>query len=156
MIDTSLFVARGADVRSFTKTRAIAASPAQVFAAFTRPSELATFFGAEHNVELAVGGPYEILFRAEDGAVLGSNGCQVLSWVPDRVLSFSWNAPPMYPEERELRTWVTILLAEAEDGCAVELIHCGFGEGGNWDGVFDYFDAAWGRVLDWLEARFSG
>jgi len=154
LIDTSLFVASGAELRSFTKTREVAAPPARVFAAFTRASELKTFFGAQHNVELAIGGPYEIIFGEGDDAI-GSNGCQILSYVPGRMLSFSWNAPPHLPEERAKRTWVMILLSDAEGGCRVELTHCGFGEDGNWDAVFDYFDAAWGRVLDWLEARFD-
>lgn len=155
MIDTSLFVAEGASLRSFTHTRAVAASPAQVFAAFTQPAELKKFFGVTHNVELAIGGPYEILFGEGDEAI-GSNGCQVLSYAPDRMLSFSWNASPDFPEERKLRTWVTILLApDGDGGCAVELTHCGFGEGGNWDDVYAYFDSAWTRVLDWLIARFA-
>ena len=154
MIDTSLFVASGSDLRSFSLSRAVAATPAQVFAAFTRPEELKRFFGSQHRVVLKPGGPYEILFEHEDGAI-GSDGCQVLSYVPDRVLSFSWNAPPQYPQERALRTWVTLLLAPGGGGCEVELHHCGFGQGGNWDEVQDYFLAAWDRVLDWLAARFG-
>jgi uncharacterized protein YndB with AHSA1/START domain len=155
MIDTSLFVADGSDLRAFSLSAIVAAKPAQVFASFTQPTELVKFFGSKHNVELKVGGSYEILFEHEDGAI-GSNGCQVLSYVPDRMLSFSWNAPPQYPDERDLRTWVTILVAHHGDGgCEIELHHSGFGQGGNWDEVHDYFHAAWGRVLEWLAARHA-
>ena len=154
MIDTSLFVAEGADLRSFTVTRVVAATPAQAFASFTQPTELGRFFGQEHNVELKPGGAYEILFEY-DGGTIGSDGCQVLGYAPDRMLSFTWNAPPMYAEERELRTWVTLLFTDDGDGCKVELIHAGFGEGGNWAEVHDYFEVAWGRVLDGLAAVYA-
>jgi uncharacterized protein YndB with AHSA1/START domain len=155
MIDTSLFVASGDQLRSFTKVVDVAATPAQVFASWTQPAELSKYFGSKHNVDLEVGGRYEILFE-HDGGTIGSNGCQVLGWVPDRMLCFSWNAPPMFAAERELRTWVTVLLEPGlDDGCRLELHHVGFGEGGNWDAVHDYFDAAWGRVLEGLVARFA-
>ena len=60
MIDTSLFVADGSDLRAFSLSAIVAAKPAQVFASFTQPTELVKFFGSKHNVELKVGGSYEI------------------------------------------------------------------------------------------------
>src|SRR5262249_29821112 len=37
----------------------------------------------------------------------------------------------------------------------VTLSHLGWGEGGQWDEAFKYFDNAWGRVLANLEKRFA-
>jgi len=86
----------------------------------------------------------------------GGEGCRVLSYLPQQVLSFSWNAPPEFPNVRKERTWVVILLEElAKRRVKVKLTHLGWKEGQEWDEVFRYFERAWGTVLARLEHRFS-
>ena len=71
------------------------------------------------------------------------------------MLSFTWNAPPHLPEARAQRTSVTVRLAPGTDGFTdVRLTHSGWGDGGQWDKAYDYFNGAWGRVLANLEKRF--
>ncbi len=38
----------------------------------------------------------------------------------------------------------------------VRLTHLGWGEGDDWNKLYDYFDRAWGGILGALEARFAG
>lgn len=148
-IDTSLFVSSGAEVRSFVREIAIDAPPAEVFRAWaTREGwEAAYAKGSPStvgNIELAIGGRYEWLFNG----VLGSNGCQVLSYVPDRMISFTWNSPPTQPVTRQKRTWVVVDLTPDGEGTKVRLTHLGFGEGPEWDETFNYFGNAWNFVLN--------
>lgn len=158
-IEPSTFDASGPGVRHFVKTAIIAAPVERVYAAWTDPDFFPTAYDPENdrlraNIELAIGGAFEWLWDGE----LGSNGCQVLSYVPDRMVSFSWNAPPSQPASRAKHTWVVVEFAPTASGeTKVTLTHLGFGEAEHWDETYDYFAKAWPYVLDKfrqnLEAR---
>lgn len=45
---------------------------------------------------------------------------------------------------------------EDDESTVVELTEIGWGDGGEWDEAFDYFDSAWDRVLQRLAAYFAG
>lgn len=127
-----------------------------VWAAWTTAEGAQTFFAPQANLRLELGGPYEILFNLEQPPGLqGSEGCRVLSYLPHSMLSFEWNAPPIYPDLRGQHTWVVLQFAETPEGVRVELSHLGWGEGGDWDAVYDYFVGAWRLVLARLEHRFA-
>lgn len=152
-IDTTRFVGSGMVERMLVKEAVVNASPEAVFKLWTTPEGIKEFLDVKARVELRVGGRMELLFGAdkEPAGQQGSEGCQILSYIPNRMLSFSWNAPPKFPAEREKRTWV-VLMFDPVDGSAggktrVRLTHLGFGAGENWDGVYGYFDRAWTGVL---------
>lgn len=149
-IDTSLFDARGRDLRSFTKQVEVAASAAQAYALWADGAAWAKLMGPPRaaSIDLEIGGRYEWLF---DGKI-GSNGCQVLSYIPDRMISFSWNAPPGQAA-RERRAWVVVETeALAPERTRVRITHLGFGQGPDWDETYAYFDAAWDRVLSLMKS----
>ncbi len=156
-IDADLFVAEGMVEPVVVKEAVVAAPVADVYAAWTTPEGIRGFFEVDAAVGLRIGGPMEFYFvpEAEPGGQ-GSEGCQILSYVPDEMLSFSWNAPPLFPDERGKHTWVVIFFEDLGDGTTrVELRHLGFGEGGSWTDVHAYFESAWERVMDALVARFA-
>ncbi|MBK8915145.1 MAG: redoxin domain-containing protein [Phycisphaerales bacterium] len=121
----------------------------EVYRLWTTPDGLKAFLGVESKVEMRIGGAYELYFAPDAPAgQRGAEGCRVLSYVPGRMLSFTWNAPPKFPVEREQRTWVVVEFIEMdEQRTRVRLSHMGFGEGGNWEDVRKYFAAAWPNVL---------
>jgi uncharacterized protein YndB with AHSA1/START domain len=152
-IDPALFDARGADVRSFTKEIEIAAPAAAAYALWTDGAAWQRLMGepSRANLDLEIGGRYEWLF---DGKI-GSNGCQVLSYIPGRMVSFTWNAPPGQAT-RERRTWVVVETEALSPATTrVRLTHLGFGQGADWDQTFAYFDNAWGRVLPMMKAALE-
>ncbi len=153
-IEAAAFVGSGSDVRRFTKVATIAAPVERVFAAWSTAAGWRGVYDAPPSrarIDLAIGGRYEWLFDGE----VGSNGCQVLSYIPDRMISFSWNAPPGQPESRARRTWVVVELAPVAAGTRVTLTHLGFGTGSQWDETYAYFDAAWERVLAVMSEKLS-
>ncbi len=127
-----------------------------VWSAWTTVEGLMTFFAPEASMELRVGGPYEIYFypKAAQGSK-GSEDCQVLSYVPLEMLSFSWNAPLEFGELRSKHTIVVLRFEEVEPG-VVKVIFWqhGWGRGEDWDKLHDYFDKAWSHVLGNLKKRF--
>jgi|ETNmetMinimDraft_30_1059905.scaffolds.fasta_scaffold82699_2 uncharacterized protein YndB with AHSA1/START domain len=157
MIDTSLFVAPGPDQRLLAWQVRLNADPAEVFRTWTTAEGLGALLDAEARVELRIGGPIEVFFMpdAPEGS-RGSEGCQFLAYVPDRMLAFSWNAPPSIPETRNLHTWVVMEFDAAGEGSTdLTLTHLGFGEGDAWDETHAYFVRAWGMVIDAMVARFG-
>ena len=141
-----------------TKRAVVPAAPPAVWRAWTDATIVTQYFAPQARIELRIGGPYELTFlsTAPEGQ-RGSEGCTILAYDPERMLAFTWNAPPTFARERDLLTWVIVTL-EPQDGDAtrVTLTHRGFGTDGQWPQVHAYFDRAWGSVLDHLVAHFSG
>ena len=148
-IDGTRFVAEGHQVRPFTKQVRIEVPVHEVFAAWTDADVFPRAYAPDSselaaNIDLAIGGRFEWLW---DGTT-GSNGCQILSYLPDRMLSFSWNAPPSQPESRAHHTWVVVEFDAVSDGATeLALTHLGFGPEPHWDETRAYFQKAWDHVL---------
>lgn len=122
---------------------------------WTTHEGLKTFFGEDNQIDLRAGGPFEIYFSMDAPEGLrGSEGCQVLAVLPQRMFSFTWNAPPSFPDIRNSgeHTWVVVEFAsESPQKTRITLTHLGWRAGEDWDGVYDYFDKAWTVVLNWME-----
>lgn len=129
-----------------------------VWETWTTEEGLETFFAPECHIDLRSGGMLEILFSPEAPAGRrGAEGNWVLAVQPERLLSFTWDAPPTMPEIRAQRTHVTVRFEElGPDKTRVTLRHDGWGEGETWDEAFTYFDRAWKEgVLPNLVRRFK-
>ena len=129
-----------------------------VWEAWTTEEGLKSFFAPDCNLDLRVGGAFELLFDldAEPGQ-RGSEGCTLLGIQPKAMLSFTWNAPPHLPNVREQLTHVVVRFRELSPATTeVTLTHDGWGEGKEWDEAYDYFTRAWNDiVLPRLAYRFS-
>lgn len=100
-------------------------------------------------IDVRVGGKYEILFLSdsEDGK-RGSEGCSILGLEKNKMLSFSWNAPPELPNAREQFTFVIIRFTELDNKhTQVNVTNIGWGEEGEWNAAFEYFKRTWLKVV---------
>ncbi len=136
----------------------------RVWHAWTTDEGCRSFFARQTRVRLELGGPFEMLFLedAPEGE-RGSEGCTFLSYVPGRMLSFTWNAPPQFAHARGRHTWVVLSFEAVEDDrTRVTLDHLGFREhmerdplhADEWEQVRAYFQKAWPFVLGNLARRF--
>jgi len=146
---------RGAE-RSIDLEVTVAAPVAEVWKAWTTTEGVKSFFAPDARVELKVDGPYEIFFNPYAAPGLkGADGMRVLAFQDEKMLSFTWNAPPSLPEARKQRTHVVVRFeAKGARETVVRLHEDGWGEGGEWDKAFDYFSKAWPKVLEQLKQRF--
>lgn len=143
----------------------VRAEPADVFRAWTTSEGVRSFFGSDAKVALAPLGAYEVLFdMAQPEGLRGSEGCVVLSWLPDRMLSFTWNAPPEFAHARARRTHVVVEFEPESPGWTrVRVTHLGWKEhlaadaahAAEWRKVRAYFAAAWPQVLGQLRALYG-
>jgi len=87
----------------------------------------------------------------------GAEGMILMALQPEQMLSFTWNAPPHLPTVRGQMTHVTVRLEQAgKFKTRVVLRHDGWGDGGEWDLAYVYFERVWKRVvLHRLQYRFE-
>jgi uncharacterized protein YndB with AHSA1/START domain len=129
----------------------------QAWEAWTTSEGVKTFFSSAAKVELELGGAYEIYFLLDQPYGLrGSEDCRILSFLPKKMLSFEWNAPPDFGELRQRHTQVIMHFEEVKPGqVKVSFAQLGWGKGENWDRLYEYFDRAWDYVLKNLKKRFE-
>jgi uncharacterized protein YndB with AHSA1/START domain len=135
----------------------IAAPIVEVWQAWTTLQGVKSFFAPDCLIDLRPGGAYEMYFDLDSKpGDRGGEGCMILAIDEPHMLSFSWNAPPEFPEIRKQRTHVTVLFEEFDDNkTKVILTHDGWGNTDDWKQVQRYFIRAWGEiVLPRLQRRF--
>jgi uncharacterized protein YndB with AHSA1/START domain len=148
--------ASGAAERAIERDALINAPVEQVWEAWTTSAGIKSFFAPDAQVELRVDGPFQIYIDplAEPG-MKGADDMRILAFQDKQMLSFTWNAPPNLPQARKQRTVVILRFRPEADGkTRVSLHHTGWGEGGEWDKAYAYFERAWPNVLANLGKRF--
>jgi uncharacterized protein YndB with AHSA1/START domain len=153
----ALASAAGAQERAIVKEIVVPAPIESVWAAWTTKSGIESFFAPEAEVDARVGGAFHIHIDplARPG-MKGADDMRFMALQPPTMLSFDWNAPPSLPEARRQRTFVVVRLADVDGrSTRVRLHHSGWGDGGEWDRAYAYFDRAWGNVLAGLKKRFE-
>lgn len=150
-------VSTSAQERTIAKDVMVKAPAADVWKAWTTNEGIQSFFAPQAFVEPRAGGAFHIHFNPYAPAGMkGADDMRVLAIQEGKMLSFTWNAPPYYPEVRGQNTYVTVRLKPvSENETRVTLVHGGWGDGGQWDQVYEYFVKAWGHVLGNLQKRFA-
>ena len=117
---------------------------------WTTSDGVTNFMGRTANIDLRIAGSYEIEFLADaPKGSRGSESCKVLAFVPERMLAFTWNAPPNFGALRFQHTWVVLEFEKlSASSTRLHFVHAGFGTGDKWADVHGYFDKAWDRVLE--------
>mgnify|MGYP001158817957 FL=1 len=135
----------------------VKAPAAEVFKTWTTAEGVKTFFAPGAVIEPKSNGLFEIHMNplAPPGE-RGADDMRILAIQENKMVSFTWNAPPSLPEIRKQRTVVIVRFAPEGDGqTRVTFNHVGWGEGGEWDRTYDYFSKAWPYVLNNLKKRFD-
>lgn len=148
-------VAQSAE-RAIEKEVVVDAPLQQVWDAWTTREGIVSFFAPAAEIEARPGGAFHIYINplASTGQK-GADYMRIMAIQPMKILSFDWNAPPGLPEVRQQRTFVVLRFEPASPTqTRVRLTHTGWGEGGEWDKAYTYFDRAWPTVLANLQKRF--
>jgi|GEM_PF-255075 len=145
--------------RLLRKQTLIRASAYDLWWAWTTTEGIASFFAPDSNLELKPGGTWELYIVADapEGS-RGSEGCKLLTYVPYKMLSFEWTAPPNIPELRSKNILSRVMVdfdEIAPNQSMVKITHQGFGASPAWDKAYDYFDKAWDYVLNALDRAFN-
>ncbi|MCW5911555.1 MAG: SRPBCC domain-containing protein [Cyclobacteriaceae bacterium] len=120
-----------------------------VWSRWTSTAGIRKFFAPSSVVEFRPLGSFNIYFTPDAPEGLkGAEGNIFLAIQEKQMLSFTWDAPPQWPEIRKQRTSVVIRFEKVEaNKTQVTLIQSGWGVGKEWDEVYTYFGSAWGEVV---------
>lgn len=143
--------------RSIIKEVTIPVGIDEAWNAWTSKHGLESFFAPECQVEPKLFGKYEIYFTpdAEPGK-RGAENNKILAVEPNKMFSFTWDAPGNLAEVRKQRTSVVLKFKKiGEAKTRIFMCHTGWGDGDAWDKAFDYFSDAWNVVLKRLVIRFE-
>lgn len=143
--------------RAIEKQVEIPASLDQAWETWTTREGVISFFAPDAKIEPRVGGAFAIYFDPLAAPGLkGADDMRVMGLQPRKMISFDWSAPPHLAEARQQRTFVVVRFEPLGDKLTrVTLHHTGWGDGGEWDATYTYFDRAWGVVLGNLKNRFD-
>jgi uncharacterized protein YndB with AHSA1/START domain len=135
----------------------VAASPAEVWAAWTTSSGVPTFLGLGAEIDARPRGVFRVAFDLTKTAPLdrGNDGI-VLAVQPQRMLSVSWMTPMHMASLRGNSTLLTIYFEPTDDPrqTRVRVVNSGYGVGEVWAAAHAYNVKGWQRVLSALEYRF--
>jgi uncharacterized protein YndB with AHSA1/START domain len=128
----------------------------EVWRAWTTEEGIRSFFAPAARVELRVDGAYDIIFDPSRPGQT-AEGMRILAIEPMKRFAFTWSAPPDLPQARAQRTEVILdFEPDGERATRLRLTHLGWGDGGEWDAAYAYFDHAWSAVvLPRLKYRFE-
>jgi uncharacterized protein YndB with AHSA1/START domain len=149
--------AAAATERAIDKEVVVAASAEQTWVSWTTRDGIRSFMAPDAEVDARVGGAFHVYFDPlGDPGLKGADDMRFMALQQPKMLSFDWNAPPHLAETRAQRTFV-VLRFEPVDAThtRVRLHHTGWGDGGQWDQTYAYFDRAWGQVLGNLVKRYA-
>ncbi len=137
-------------------TVSVKAPLSEVWKAWTTTEGITGFFAPEAQIEARPDGDFHVFIDpyAEPG-MKGADDMRVLAIENEKLLSFTWNAPPSLAEARKQRTVVILRFAPEESSTKLTLNHVGWGEGGEWPKARAYFARAWPFVLKNLQQRFE-
>ncbi len=143
--------------RSIDKEVVVPASVDDVWTAWTTREGIVSFFAPDAEIDARPDGAFHIYMDpGGDPGLKGADTMRYLALQPKQMLSFDWNAPPHLAQARAQRTFVVVRLSPVDaKSTRVTLHHTGWGDGGEWDQTYAYFDRAWGNVLGNLKKRFE-
>lgn len=141
-----------ASERAIEATGVIDRPVADAWAMWTSPEGL-SFFAPAALIELEPGGRYEVYFAPDNPeGMRGSEGTHILAMQDERLLSITWALPPYMPEVRPHLTHLTIRFEPVgEDQTRVSIRHDGWGEGGQWEDAYAYFEPNWSAIIDMMQ-----
>lgn len=132
----------------------VKASPAEVWRAWSTSEGAQTFFAPKANIELVVGGPYEIFFNPADER-MSTKGMKVREFTPERMISFEWRAPADMANMPGDGTWVVVDLRPESGGTThVAVRQLGWKSAAEYGLAVKHFSQGWSEALQRLQRRF--
>jgi uncharacterized protein YndB with AHSA1/START domain len=157
-VSNSSFVEPGGD-RSIQLSVNVAASPHEVFDAFTTSEGFSSWAVPVAKVDLRIGGFIEASYDAH--ATIGDPANirnEIVAYVPDRLLVIrNAQAPAGFADPELFRRTVTIieLVAIAGNRTHVTLTNAGYGTGERFDTLYQHFEWGDAYTLSELRRRFE-
>lgn len=131
----------------------------KAFEKFTVNKHLEKWLTSAADVELKVGGKYELFWDPKDRENDSTIGCKILALHPNRFLCFEWKGPKQFKhfmnDVRPLTNVVVFFIPHPE-GTEVHLFHTGWRDTPEWEEAREWFDKAWDDAFKELRKQVDG
>ena len=128
--------------------------PQIAFEMFTINKHLESWLTQVADVELNVGGKYELFWNPQDKENDSTIGCKILALHPNKLLSFEWKGPRQFKhfmnDVRPLTNVVIFFIPHLE-GTEIHLLHTGWRDSAEWEEARQWFGNAWEKALSELQ-----
>lgn len=122
----------------------------KAFDMFTKNEHLEKWFSVKADVELSIGGKYELFWDPKDLENNSTMGCKILAFDKPNYLNFEWKGAVQHKHfmnnVRPL-TNVTVIFSTKGKQTNVTVIHTGWRNTEEWEKALQYFSIAWKSVL---------
>ena len=146
-------------MKSIVKEITIPVPVAEVYQKWITTEGLLSFIGSDAYIEFRINGPYEIYFLMDqEPGLRGSEECTVLDFEENRYLSFTWNVPPTFEQERSANyhSIVRIDFVNVDDSTTLVTLTNDYPTStDNIEAIIQYFERAWELVLINLKDSFE-
>jgi uncharacterized protein YndB with AHSA1/START domain len=135
-------------------SRVFAVDAHHAFEMFTVNAKLQTWLTEVAEVELRVGGRYELFWQPDDRENNSTIGCRITAFEADQFLSFEWRSPKQFKHfanQADPLTHVVVFFIPVEKGTQVHLIHSGWRSSPEWIEAMQWQERAWRVAFDTLE-----
>jgi uncharacterized protein YndB with AHSA1/START domain len=126
----------------------------KAFQMFTVNRHLEKWLTQRAEVELRVGGKFELFWNPKDKENDSTIGCKILALQPNKFLSFEWKGPKQFSHfmnhTRPL-TNVVAFFIPYRGGTEVHLLHVGWRDTAEWQKAREWFDKAWATSFAQLQ-----
>ena len=126
----------------------------RAFELFTNNSLLESWLVNVAEVELKVGGKYELFWEPNDRENNSTIGCRITAIQPDEFLSFEWRSPKQYKHfanNADPLTHVVVFFIPSDGSTHVHLIHSGWRSSPEWEEARQWQRIAWDGAFKALE-----
>ncbi len=126
----------------------------RAFEMFTVNTQLEAWLTEVAEVELQVGGRYELFWEPEDRENNSTIGCHITAFEADQFLSFEWRSPKQFKHfanQADPLTHVVVFFVPIQNGTQVHLIHSGWRSSPEWIEAMQWQERAWRMAFDALE-----
>lgn len=135
------------DDQTIVLEKTISVSVEGAWQLWTEPRKLASWLSSEANVELKVGGLYELFWEPEHPEQNSTIGCRILELAPNKLISFQWKGPVPFADIMNadpLPTWVRVTFStNGENQTIIRLEHFGWKSGPHWIEAKKWQKNAW-------------
>lgn len=135
----------------------------KAFSMFTGKQEICSWLAVDANVELRIGGKYELFWDLKNRLHNSTIGCRINGLEIDKLIAFEWKGPVEYRDlmnDVDPLTQVTVFFnepekSETEEKCRAEvhLIHTGWRNTDKWDECRKWFEKAWESAFKKLKTE---
>lgn len=135
-------------------SRVFAVDVHHAFEMFTVNAKLQTWLTEVAEVELRVGGRYELFWEPDDRENNSTIGCRITAFEADQFLSFEWRSPKQFKHfanQADPLTHLVVIFNPVQGGSQIHLIHSGWRSSPEWIEAMQWQERAWRVAFDTLE-----